>query len=57
MIIELHIETKFPDIYLGGVGLFQHWWHHIKYAYCMLMAKISGYIVRSFEEEGIDDRE
>lgn len=51
MIIEFHFETKFPDIYIGNVGLFRHWWHHIKYAYYEMMIRISDYIIRSFEEE------
>lgn len=57
MIIEIHLETKFPDIYINGVGLFRHWWHHIKYAYYVLMIRISEDIIQSFEEEDVDGKE
>lgn len=50
MIIEIHLETKFPDIYINGVGVFHHWWLHIKYAYYVIMASISERIIRTLEE-------
>lgn len=50
MIIEIHLETKFPDIYINGVGVFHHWWLHIKYAYSVLMVKIYDSIAQYLEE-------
>lgn len=50
MIIEIQFETKFPDIYINGVGVFHHWWLHIKYAYSVMMVKILDRIVQSLEE-------
>lgn len=50
MIIEIHLETNFPDIYINGVGVFHHWWLHLKYAYSVMMVKIYDRIVQSLEE-------
>ena len=40
MILEFHFEKKRPDIYVGGVGLFDHLWLHLKLVYCKCMLKL-----------------
>lgn len=40
MIMEFHFVTERPDIYINGIGLFHHWWLHIKLAYAKLMLKL-----------------
>lgn len=40
MMIEFQIENMRPDICVSGIGLFHHWWLHIKLAYYRLMLKM-----------------